>query len=130
MNKVILTGRLGIDPELKYTTSGKAFSKFTLATNERWKDSEGNKQKKTTWHKIVAWGKLAEICGEYLKKGSQVMVEGRIENRSWEKDGKKNYITEIIIKEMEMLDSKIDNPKQSEPDTNSQPKPEPDDLPF
>lgn len=106
MNKVLLIGRLGTDPEIKYTTSGKAVCKFSLATTEKWKDAEGNKQEKTEWHKIVIWGKLAEIAGEYLKKGSQVYLEGRNQTRSWESDGKKQYITEVVVNNFEMLDSK------------------------
>jgi len=105
MNKVILIGRLGTDPELKYTPSGKAYAKFNLATTERWK-KDGEKQEKTEWHKIVSWGKLAEIMGEYLKKGSQVYLEGKLQTRIWEKEGQKQYITEIVVDNMEMLDNK------------------------
>ncbi len=103
MNKAMLIGRLGGDPQLKYTPAGKAVVNMTLATDMKWKGSDGESHKKTEWHAIVAWGKLAEICGEWLKKGSHVFFGGRIETRTWEKDGVKHYKTEIIANEMEML---------------------------
>ena len=106
MNKVILIGRLGKDPELKYTAESKAYAQFSLATSERWKDKEGNKQEKTEWHKIITWGKLAELMGEYLKKGSQVYLEGKLQTRSWEKDDEKRYTTQVVVDTMEMLDNK------------------------
>jgi len=106
MNKVILIGRLGADPELKYTANGKAYVRFNLATSERWKDAERNKQERTEWHKIIAWGKLAEIMGEYLKKGSQVYLEGKLQTRSWEKEDEKRYTTQVVVDSMEMLDNK------------------------
>jgi single-strand DNA-binding protein len=104
VNKVILIGNLGRDPELRYTPSGAAVANFTLATNESWTDKDGNTQEHTEWHRIVAWNRLAEICGEYLKKGSQIYVEGRVRTRSWEdKDGVKRYVTEVIAREIQML---------------------------
>ena len=107
INKVILIGNLGADPELKYTPSGSAVSNFTLATNESWMDGKGERQEKTEWHRIVVWGKLAEICNEYLKKGSKVYIEGRLQTRSWDgQDGAKRYTTEIVAREMQMLDSR------------------------
>jgi single-strand DNA-binding protein len=107
INKVILIGRLGTKPELKYSQSGDGVCNFEMATSESWKDKEGNKQEKTEWHKIVVWGKLAEICTEYLDKGSLIYIEGKLQTRSWEdKEGAKHYITEIIGKEMKMLDGK------------------------
>jgi len=104
VNKAILVGRLGKDPEIKYTPDGKAISNFTMATSETYKDKEGQKQERTEWHRIVAFGKLAEICGEYLVKGKQVYIEGRIQTRSWDdKDGNKKYMTEIVANTMQML---------------------------
>jgi single-strand DNA-binding protein len=104
LNKVQLIGHLGKDPELKYTPSGVAVATFSIATNESWKDQEGNVQERTEWHNIVAWRKLAEICGEWLKKGKRIYLEGRIQTRSYEKDGVKKYITEIVADDMIMLD--------------------------
>lgn len=107
VNKVILIGRLGADPELRYTPKGDAVANFRIATNRVWKDQEGNQQEKTEWHRIVAWRKLAERCGEYLKKGSHVYIEGRLETRSWEdKNGNKRYVTEVIANQMQMLEAK------------------------
>ena len=102
VNKVILLGRLGKDPELKYTPSGQAVTKFTLATSERWKDkNSGEFQEKTEWHNIVCWAKLAETAGQYLTKGSSVYLEGRLQTRSWDdKEGKRHYMTEVIVSEM------------------------------
>ena len=104
VNKVILVGNLGADPEMRYTPGGMAVANFKLATSENFKGKEGNKQTKTEWHKVVAFGKLAEICGEYLSKGKQVYIEGKIQTRSWEdKDGNKKYTTEIVVNIMQML---------------------------
>ncbi|HLP17657.1 MAG TPA: single-stranded DNA-binding protein [Bacteroidota bacterium] len=104
LNKVMLIGNLGKDPELKYTNSGIAVATFSVATADSWKDAEGNMQDRTEWHNIVAWRKLAEICGEYLKKGKKVYIEGKIQTRSYEKDGIKKYITEIVADQLVMLD--------------------------
>ncbi len=110
VNKVILVGKLGKDPELRYTPSGTAVATFSLATNERYKDREGNKQEKTEWHNIVVWRQLAEICGKYLHKGKQIYVEGKIQNRSYDdRDGNKRYISEVVVNEMQMLGSRDDN---------------------
>ena len=108
LNKVMLIGNLGKDPELRYTTSGTAVATFSLATNESWKDADGNMQERTEWHNIVAWKKLAEICGEWLKKGKKVYIEGRIQTRSYDdkNTGNKKYITEIVAEDMIMLDGK------------------------
>ena len=106
LNKVMLIGNLGKDPELKYTSAGVAVATFSMATSESWKDADGNKQEKTEWHNIVVWRKLAEIVGEYLKKGSKIYIEGKLQTRSYEKDGIKKYITEIVAHEMVMLDGK------------------------
>lgn len=109
VNKVILVGRLGSDPEIKTMPSGEAFAKFSLATSESWKDrNSGEKQEKTEWHNVVVFGKLAEVVGKYLKKGQSVYVEGSITTRSWEdkESGQKRYMTEIKAREMTMLSSK------------------------
>lgn len=104
VNKVILIGRLGKDPEIRYTGSGRAVTNFTLATNENWTDQSGEKQERTEWHRIVTWGKLAEICAKLLSKGKQVYVEGRIQTRAWDdRDGNKRYTTEIVAGQMQIL---------------------------
>jgi single-strand DNA-binding protein len=104
VNKVILIGNLGKDPEVKYTPSGTPVAKFTLATNERFKDKSGEWQDRTEWHNIVAWQRLAEIVGEYVKKGQKVYIEGRIQTHSWDdKDGHKKYMTEIIANDLVLL---------------------------
>jgi single-strand DNA-binding protein len=107
VNKVILVGRLGKDPETRYMTNGEAVANVTLATSETWKDKSGEKQEKTEWHNLVFYRRLAEIAGEYLKKGSQIYVEGRIQSRKYQtKEGQDRYITEIIVNEMQMLGGK------------------------
>jgi single-strand DNA-binding protein len=107
INKAILVGRLGADPEVRYTPDGAMVTNFRIATDEQWKDKNGEKVQKTEWHKIVAFGKLAEICGKYLVKGKLVYLEGRIQTKAWDdKEGVKRYTTEIIASTMQMLDSK------------------------
>jgi single-strand DNA-binding protein len=107
VNKVILVGRLGKDPETRYMTNGEAVTNVTLATSENWKDKSGEKQERTEWHNLVFYRRLAEVAGEYLKKGSQIYVEGKIQTRKWQdKEGKDRYTTEIIVNEMQMLGSK------------------------
>ena len=107
VNKAILVGRLGKDPETRYMTNGEAVTNATLATSENYKDKSGEKQERTEWHNLVFYRRLAEIAGEYLKKGSQVYIEGRIQNRKYQdKEGKDRYISEIIVNEMKMLGSK------------------------
>ena len=105
VNKVILVGHLGKDPEVKYTPSGTPVAKFSLATNERFKDKEGNWQDRTEWHNITAWQRTAEIAGEYLKKGSQVYIEGRLRTDSWDdkETGQKKYRTEIVVNDLVLL---------------------------
>lgn len=104
VNKVILIGRLGQDPELKYTPSGTAVTNFSLATSESWTDKAGQKQDRTEWHRVVVWGKLAELCNQYLAKGRQAFVEGALQTRSWDgKDGQKRYTTEINAKSVQFL---------------------------
>ena len=109
LNQAQIIGRLGKDPEVRYTSSGKAVANFSIATEEKWKNAAGEPQSKTEWHRCVAWGKLAEIIQKYVKKGNLIFVQGRIETRSWEKDGVKRYSTEIVVDRMQMLGSKNDN---------------------
>lgn len=141
INKVILVGNLGRDPEISYTQSGTAVAKFSIATSEQWKDkATGEKREQTEWHRIVAFGRLGEICGEYLSKGRQVYIEGRLQTSSWEKEGITRYSTDIIANQMQMLGSPggqgsrpaRQNPA-SEPHASqvpSYPEPEDDDIPF
>lgn len=104
VNKVILLGRLGQDPELKYTPGGSAVCNFSLATTESWTDKQGQKQEKTEWHRVVVWGKLAELCNQYLAKGRQAFLEGRLQTRSWDdKDGNKRYTTEILASTVQFI---------------------------
>lgn len=104
INKVILIGRLGRDPEVRYTPDGAAIANFSIATSEEWKDkATGEKRERTEWHRIVAFRKLGEICGEYLSKGRQVYIEGRLQTRSWEKDGVTRYTTEIVASDVQFL---------------------------
>jgi len=106
VNKVILIGNLGSDPEVKYTPSGTAVANFNVATNESWVSKDGKKEEKTEWHKIVVWSKLAELCGEYLAKGRPVYLEGRLQTRDWnDKDGNKRYTTEIVAQTIQFLGS-------------------------
>lgn len=107
LNKAMIIGRLGQDPEVRYTQSNTAVATLNIATSERYKDSNGEYQERTEWHRVVAWGRLAEICQQYLNKGSQVYIEGPIQTRQWEdKEGQKRYTTEIKALQMIMLDSK------------------------
>ena len=106
LNKVILIGNLGRDPETRYLPNGDAVTTISVATTETWKDKSGEKQEKTEWHRVSLFRRLGEIAGEYLKKGSQVYIEGRIEYREYEKDGQKRYTTDIIANEMKMLGSR------------------------
>lgn len=106
INKVILVGNVGKDPEVKYLDNGTAFARFTLATNETYKDKEGNKQTKTEWHNIVLWRGLAEVAEKYVKKGNPLYIEGKITNRSYEQDGVTKFFTEIVGNVMQMLGSK------------------------
>ncbi len=104
VNKVILVGHLGRDPELRYTQNGQAVANFSLATSESYSKRDGEREERTEWHRIVAWGRLAEICGEYLSKGRQIYIEGRIQTREWEdREGEKRRTTEIVAREMQML---------------------------
>ena len=142
-NKVILVGRLGQDPELKYTPSGAAVANLSVATNRVWKDKDGNLQKKTDWHRVTAWRHMAEFAGNYLKKGSLVYVEGRLETRSWtDQNDVTRYMTEVISESLQGIGSKTDRSEASAeappPPTEEQPPAEAemppaqseDDLPF
>ncbi len=140
VNKVILVGNLGKDPELRYTSSGTAVATFSLATSERYKDRNGEQQEKTEWHNIVTWRNLAEICGKYLHKGKQVYIEGRIQTRSYDdRDGNKRYMTEIVADQMQMLGNKGDDAgrgrgddfdQRREPQVSEPPFNPDDDIPF
>jgi single-strand DNA-binding protein len=117
VNKVILMGGLGKDPETRFMPNGDAVCNFSMATSENWKDKQGVKQEKTEWHNIVIYRKLAEIAGEYLKKGSQVYIEGKLQTRKWQtKEGQDRYTTEIIADSMQMLGSKTQNNNQGNTD--------------
>jgi single-strand DNA-binding protein len=138
LNKAILIGNLGRDPEVRYTPSGVAVANFSIATSETWTNKEGEKETRTEWHRIVAFGRLGEICGEYLAKGRQVYIEGRIQTRDWEdQNGVKRYTTEIVASQMIMLGAR-DSADTFKPDAAagggppSAPvqAPEDDDIPF
>ena len=138
INKVILIGRLGRDPEVRYTPDGTAVANFSIATSEEWKDKgSGEKKERTEWHRIVAWRRLGEICGEYLSKGRQVYIEGKLQTREWEdQEGNKRWTTEIVARDMQMLGSRDQTESFSEgyagggqaPATNQSPTE--DDIPF
>jgi len=126
VNKVILIGRLGDDIKMHYFDNGNSIGRFSLATNETWKDKEGETKSVTDWHNIVVKNKLSEICAKYLKKGDKVYLEGKIKTRSWESDGQKKYTTEIHVEELTMLGSKSNNNNQNHQSDNT----DDDDLPF
>lgn len=134
LNEVMLIGRLGGDPELRYTQGGHAVANFNLATSERYKDKSGSQQEKTEWHKIVVWGAQGENCEKYLKKGSLACIKGKIETRQWEdKDGRKMYTTEINARSVVFLDSKGSSGGSggsSSPDANFDQSFNDDDIPF
>ena len=129
VNRVILVGHLGGDPEMRYTSSGTPVTNFSLATNERWNNQDGERQERTEWHKIVTWSKLAEISNQYLTKGQLVFIEGRIQTREWDdRDGNKRRTTEIIASEMRMMSPRSsDGPRQESdgPRQEQEQKPEP-----
>jgi single-strand DNA-binding protein len=140
VNKVILIGNLGRDPEVRYTPSGTAVANFSVATTENWTNKEGQKDSRTEWHRIVAWGRLGEICGEYLSKGRLVYVEGRIQTNEWEdQEGNKRQTKEIVASNMTMLGSRgapgpfAEESSGSEPPTVNEStvkEPTEDDIPF
>jgi single-strand DNA-binding protein len=113
VNKVILVGNLGANPEMRFTQGGQAVARLRLATTERWTDKSGQRQEATEWHSVVAFGKLAEICGQYLTKGRQIYIEGRIRTRQWQdQQGQKRYTTEVVANVMQMLGSRADRPAE------------------
>lgn len=145
VNKAIVVGNLGQDPEVRYMPNGTAVANLSIATSESWKDkSTGEQQERTEWHRVVFFGKLAEIVEQYVKKGSKLYVEGKLQTRSWEQDGVKRYTTEIVANEMQMLDSRESRGNDPQPnnyggsaDKNTTPAPAPsnfdnfeDDIPF
>ena len=137
VNKVIIVGRLGGDPELRTVTSGQQVAQFNVATSENWTGRDGQKQERTEWHRIVVWGKLAEVCGKYLAKGRQVYVEGRLQTRQWEdQQGNKRYTTEIVANTVQFLGSNNATTRtDSSAEVNQDFGPEPsfnqdEDLPF
>jgi len=130
VNKVILVGTLGRDPDVRYSASGAAIANCSLATSEQWKDKNtGEKQEKTEWTRLVFFNKLGEIVGEYLKKGSQIYIEGKLQTRKWEKDGVTHYTTEVVCHEMQMLGGRPAGNTGEKP-ANNQQKPASDDVPF
>jgi single-strand DNA-binding protein len=133
VNKVILVGNLGADPEMRYTADGTAVCRLRVATSRRYTDKQGNRQEETAWHRVDAWGKLAEICGQYLSKGRQVYIEGRLKYGSYEKDGVKHYTTDIVAENMQMLGGAGPGNRAQEPEPSFGPPeggaPE-DDIPF
>lgn len=138
VNKVILIGNLGRDPEIRYTRSGTAVANLNIATSESWTDQNGQRQERTEWHRVVAWNKLAEIAKEYLTKGKQVYIEGRLQTRSWDdRDGNKRYTTEIRVDQMVMLggrsgDSAVREPSPPPQETDPAPpfEAKDEDVPF
>jgi len=133
LNKVILIGNLGADPEIRYTGTGTPVANFRLATTENWTTREGERTNRTEWHRVVAFGKLGEVCSEYLNKGKQVYVEGRLQTRSWEdKDGNKRWATEVIATNILMLGAPADQGREPDDDFGGTP-PDlqgDDDIPF
>jgi len=133
VNKVILIGRLGADPEVRYTNTGTAVANFSLATSANWVNKEGQREERTEWHRVVAFGRLGEISGEYLSKGKQVYIEGRLQTRSWEdKEGNRRKTTEIVAQQLQMLGAPTGEkaPSETEPQVpEEEPLPE-DDIPF
>ncbi len=135
INKVILVGNLGRDPEIRSTASGVPVANLSLATNRRWKDRDGNRQEKTEWHRIVVFGRQAEVAGQYLTRGRQIYVEGRIQTRSWEdpQTGETRYATEIVCENFQMLGGRGSNGDarpEPVPADDMGPEPEDDDIPF
>jgi single-strand DNA-binding protein len=140
VNKVILIGNLGRDPEVRSTPSGQPVANFSVATNRRWKDRDGNRQEQTEWHNIVCWGRQAEIAGQYLTKGKQIYIEGRLQTRSWDdkQSGEKKYRTEIVCENFQMLggrggdmeSSPAGGGDYSQPGGGGDQGPEDDDIPF
>jgi single-strand DNA-binding protein len=129
LNKCMFIGNLGRDPEVKFLDGGNAVTKFSVAVNESWKDKSGEKKERVEWVRVVAWGKLGELCGEYLKKGRQVFVEGRMQTREYEKNGEKKYSTEIVASGVTFLGGGGQGGSEPAP-THSSATSEPDDVDF
>ena len=130
MNKAMIIGNLGNDPELRHTQNQTPVATFSVASTERWKDSDGNKQEHTEWHRVVAWKGLAEVCNEHLSKGSKVFIEGKLRTRKWEdQDGNIRYSTEIVVRDLEMLGGRQENSESVPDDGRDIPLPE-NDIPF
>lgn len=130
LNKIMLIGNLGADPELRYTGSGTAVSNFRIATNESWTDKNGQRQERTEWHRIVAWGKLAELAAEYLTKGRQVYIEGRVQTNRWQdRDGNDRYTSEVIASTVTFLGARPQQDKQMDLD-HGPPSASDEDTPF
>ena len=140
INKVILVGNLGQDPEVKFTAGGAAVTTLSIATSDSWKDKDsGMDKERTEWHRVVLWRRLAEIAGEYLKKGSKVYIEGQLQTRKWEQEGQTRYTTEIIARDMQFLDSRGSVNTSNQEDTKKSEESDPDvpdsridddDIPF
>jgi single-strand DNA-binding protein len=131
VNKVILIGNLGRDPELRYTQQGTAVANFTLATNENWTSRDGKREERTEWHRIVAWGKTAELCSQYLSKGRTVYIEGRLQTREWEnKEGQKQKTTEIVAQSVQFLGGRGEGGEGGRGGSGEPPPPADDDIPF
>jgi len=133
VNKVILVGNLGADPEMRYTASGMAVCRLRVATSRTFTDKQGNRQEETAWHRVDAWGKLAEICNQYLSKGRQIYIEGRLKYGSYEKDGVKHYTTDIVAENMQMLGGAGQGSRVQEAEPSFEPPPggvPDDDIPF
>jgi single-strand DNA-binding protein len=129
VNKAIIIGRLGGDPEIRYTPAGSTVANFNVATNRVWKDKDGNSKEETTWLRVVAWNRLAEIVKEYVKKGHRIYVEGRIQTRSWEdQNGQTRYMTEIVANQIQMLESVGSKPEAVEEAPDTPDIPPPDDM--
>jgi len=130
MNKAMIIGNLGNDPELRHTQNQTPVATFSVASTERWKDSDGNKQEHTEWHRVVAWKGLAEVCNEHLSKGSKVFIEGKLRTRKWtDQDGNIRYSTEIVVRDLEMLGGRQENSESVPDDGMDIPLPE-NDIPF
>ena len=131
VNKSFVLGNLARDPEMRHTQNNVAVANFTVVTNDRWKDKDGQAQERAEFHRVVAWGRLAEICGQYLAKGRQVYIEGRLQTREWEdKEGNKRYTTEIVAREMQMLGGKGEQPAPSTGESVPPASADDSDLPF
>lgn len=131
LNKVMVIGHLGRDPEMRFTPSGRPVTSFSMASSRSWKTSDGERRSETEWFNVVAWGSLAEICNQYLKKGQQIYIEGRLQNRRWEdEEGNKRNTTEIVAREMIMLGNRRDQKEEEGEDIDAADSGEEEDFPF